>query len=638
MLNYEGAKKGLKNMVIDNWTESELDIVAAELKQRFPAKRYGNFYALEFTPNEVEEAAESVLPHHRHKSVSDYHDIRRPMFDAFTRIVQPPGKRPALSIVQGKFDAEGRITWSPQEWEAVILELDRVCPQAFAEGLKNVNIGAVRIAMEVLEIPRRRHFKQIVSFKETALKLWDALPIEVRDPSKAERQIIEFTSGPVMAPPITSKMKENPMAAALQKAFSEPQKPVAEIKAVVTTRKPNKKRVSWTRGDWLKIAREMLRQDPFGNLLTSTFPRIDLGAIKAAQRNVFTWEHHKALKNPYGVREPLLEAFATLKQEIQDRAASGTTDEQENPAPSSTEIPMSPADTAKQNRIKSLMKANAARAKLSPEERRATAIKGHATRLANKAKNAKPNEIEQPPVVSITPPTVEENPVAVAPQDTGRVFVPSSSNEMDFFGKVLNAAVPLMNVLIDEAVLRLAPSLISGLLPQLEKSLGGMLHTAIASQMPKMEAYLRRQTAPYSGPVGPVSLPASEPVLTVSNTVQNAPEQSPQLSKTELAALFPQPAQKPKKAKIALLMPMGQQREYVRSAFPEYEFMFIDHGQGIKEAGANCALFVAVEAYVTGPNQKSIKAHVPPEKLKYVPGGLSSIKRQINVWKVQQTG
>lgn len=602
MLNYEGAKKGLKNMVIDTWTEDEFDLIAAELKQRFPTKRYGNFYNLEFTSNEVEEAAESVLPQHRHKSVSDYNDIRRPMFNAFTRLAQPAGKRPKLSLVPGKVNVNGGITWSPQEWEAVILELHQVCPTGFAELLKNVNIVHVREAMQVLDISRRRQFKQIVGFKETALKLWEASPIEARDPSKVERKMVDFPSGPVSAPPVTSKTKENPMAAALQKAFSEPPKPIRKTRTPIITEPPRKKRVTWTPEEWLMIAREMLRQDPYGNLLTSTFPRIDLAAIKAAQRKIFTWEHHKALKNPTGLREPLIAAFAALKLEQPAKVQTAE-------VPVSSAVPMSPAERIKQKHLENLVLARAGLAKLSPEERSEAARKGHATRLSKKGKNARTDEVKQPPVAPVAYEAVEERPVTVAQETKETAFVPLAPNQMDFFGKVLNAAVPLMNVLIDEAVIRLAPSLISGLLPQLEKSLGGMLHTAIAAQMPKMEAYLRRQTATYSGPVGPVASVVSEPVLTVPNT-----------------------------AKIALLMPMGQQREYVRSAFPEYEFTFIDHGQGIKEAGASCALFVAVEAYVTGPNRKSIKAHVPPEKLKYVPGGLSSIKRQINVWKVQQAG
>lgn len=643
MLNHEGAKKGFKNMPTDSWTSDELDLIATELKTRFPKKAGLSFYKLEFTPDQVEEAAEAVLPQHRHKSISDYHDIRRPMFDAFTRIAQPPGKRPVLAIVPGKSDSEGRITWSPQEWEAVILELHQVCSTGFAERLRNVNIGHVRLAMEVLEIPRRRQFKQIVGFKEQALRTWDDLPIDVKDPSKAERVIVDFPSGPVMAPPLTSKTKESPMASALQKAFTEPQKPQKPI----ITEKPRKKRVSWTDEEWLMIAREMYRQDPFSNLLTSTFPRIDLAAMKAAQRKIFTWDKHKALKNSEGLREPLIAAFVALKLEIAGQKPSDAAETQVKAVTVSAEVPMSPVEITKQKRLKSLMKAHAARAKLSPEERRASTLKGHATRLAKKAKLA---EVVTKTAEEVKPvdPVVHElaqsasirPPVATAPVAQETHFVPLPASEMAFFGKVLNAATPLMNVLIDEAVSRLAPTLISGLLPQLEKSLGGMIERAVAAQMPKIVA----PAVPYSGPVGPVFQEPSNPVLTVSAAAPVVLEPQPEagykpqerLSKAQLAQYLPQPTEKAKKPKIAMLMSLGAQREQIRFSFPEYEFVFIDHGHGIKDAAKSCVLFIAVEKFINTNNKQQIKAYVSPEILKYVDGGVSAIKRQIHVWKAQQ--
>lgn len=652
MLNHEGAKKGSKNMPTDSWTPDELDLVAAELKLRFPKKGFTFYHSLEFTPDQVEEAAESVLPQHRHKSISDYHDIRRPMFDAFSRIGQPPGKRPALAIVPGNTGPGGSIKWSPQEWEAVILELHQVCPTGFDERLKNVNISHVRLAMEVLEIPRRRQFKQIVGFKEQALRTWDDLPIDVKDPSKAERAIVDFPSGPVMAPPLTSKTKQNPTAAALQKAFTEPPKPVKKAEIPVITEKPRKKRVSWTSEEWLMIAREMYRQDPFGNLLTSTFPRLDLGAMRAAQRKIFTWDNHKALKNPTGLREPLIEAFAALKLEI---ASQKPTDAAENQVKAaSAEVPMSPAEVAKQNRIKSLAKANAERAKLSPEERRASTLKGHATRLAKKAKLAgvvtevvakTPEEVKpvSPVVQELAKSSTIRPPVETAPAAQEPQFIHSPASEMAFFGKVLNAATPLMNVLIDEAVSRLAPTLISGLLPQLEKSLGGLIHAAVASQMPKMEAYLHHQAAQIPPKqivetAAQVALAPVEPEQQVWATARAEDVAKPpeRLSKAELAQYLPQPIEKAKKPKIAMLMSLGPQREQIRFSFPEYEFVFIDHGHGIKDAAKSCVLFVAVEKFVNSNNRQQIKAYVAPEILKYVDGGVSAIKRQIHVWKAQQ--
>lgn len=627
MLNLQGAKRGSENMVIDLWTPDEFSLIAKELKERFPKKGYASFYSLSFTPDQVEEAAEAVLPQHRHKSVMDYLDIRRPMFDAFTKLASPGVKAPSLSVVPGSFDVDGRIKWSIQEWEAVILELHEICPEAFANGLKTVTIFHVRQAMEVLEIPRRRQFKQIVGFREQALRIWQDLPEEIKDPSKQDRAIVDFASGPVMAPPLTSKTNQHPMAAALQKAFTEPPKQ----KIQVITEKPRKKRVSWTDEQWLQIAREMHRQDPFSNLLTSSFSRIDLAAIRAAQSKIFTWENHKALKNSDGLREPLLAAFATLKAEIEDKPTRASDEVEVKTAPADPYEGLTPA----QRRTK---KASEARQALPPERRKEIARKGAETRWKNAvaaraAARVKPEEPIQAEVVQAKPEPVQE--AKPAP------FVPLPANEMAFFGKVLNAAVPLMNVLIDEAVARLAPSLIAGLLPQLEKTLGGIVERAVADKVPKFSIPV------FTAPTATIPMDSyNQDIQNEINAAEVTPEPAQQptvnasgpLSKAELAQHLPQPKEKLKKPKIALVMPTGQQREQMRVAFPEYEFVFIDHGKGIKEAAQSCVLFVALNAYVNEANRTSIKTHVPTEKLKYVEGGISSLKRQINVWKVDQKG
>lgn len=621
MLNYGSAKKGSQNMPVDNWSDNELDLIAAELKIRHPKKGFSFYHGLEFTPEQVEEAAESVLPQHRHKSISDYLDIRRPMFNAFTRIAQPAGKHPTLSVVEGTFDSDGRIKWSAQEWEAVILELNRICPKAYEERLKNVHIGSVRLAMEILAIPRRRQFKQIVGFKEQALRTWDALPIEVRDPSKAERPIIDFESGPVMAPPVTSKTKEHPMAAALQKAFVQAEE--------VNEKKARKSPVHWKPEEWVKIAREMHRQNPHANYFISGFFTIELAAIRDAQR-VLPHDRRRGLTITAGLQQPLVEAFKTLSIEMAEE------EEAKHAAIKTANIPDAKGSKIEATRLDNAAKGRARLAAMSPEERAEVTKKSWDTRRANKAKNGKTDEIKQPPVPTVVPEAVEANPVAVAQESKGTGFIPLPAHQMDFFGKVLNAALPLMNVLVDEAVSRLAPKLIAGMLPQFEKSIGSMIERAVAAQMPKFTApAVEKQTVshtpnlPEPAVAIPVQVAASAPVQPVAQQLQP-------LTKAELAEYLPQPTEKARRPKIAMLMAAGNQREQMRSTFPEYEFIFIDHGKGIKEAAQSCVLFIAVQAYVTGPNQKSMKAHVPSEKLKYVDGGISAIKKQIYVWKATQ--
>lgn len=601
-----------------NWTADEWRLVATELKTRFP-----DWQTHDFSMTEFEEAMEAVIGQERQRTYLDFEDVRPMLFEAFDAKTTPIGKattQPEKIVRDAVISKNGAIRWSPDQWETVVLELHRLYPDVFADRLAKIGFVHAREAQKVLPKHLHREYAQLVSYRQMALKIWDHLPEDVRNPAMQVRPIIDFPSGPVMAPPKRKSDNESAIAIAVQKAFNDPQ-------VKVITQSPRKKRVSWTPDEWLLIAREMVRQDPLGNLLNSTFPRIDLGALRAAQRKIFDKDNYKALKNPTGLRDPLVAAFAALKAEIQKDQVRVLDFSVSEPAKDSdaglSKLEISRRDNAAAGRAKL--------AAMTPEERREIKDRAWATRRENKAKK-EGKTIQPAPAIAETgvaeaAPVVAAKPVAVAPAtQENHVAATAVHRETDFFGKVLNAALPLMNVLIDEAVTRLAPSLIAGMLPQLEKSMGSMLERALAEQMAKM-------VIPAAAPVAHVLFAAPLP----ADVAQDAPEQPQRLSKAEVMALLPQVVEKPKKAKIGLLMPPGAQREQIRSSFKEYDFVFIDHGLGIKEAGQSCSLFVALNAYVTAANRQKLKDHVPEANLKYVPGGgVSAIKRQINIWKAAQ--
>lgn len=580
------------------WTADEWRLVATELKSRFP-----DWQIHDFSMTEFEEAMEAVIGQERQRTYLDFEDVRPMLFEAFdakNTSISKAGSLPEKIIKDATIASNGAIRWSPDQWEMVVLELHRLYPDVFADRLVKIGFVHAREAQKILPKHLHRQYAQLVNYRQMALKIWDHLPEDVRNPAMQVRPIIDFPSGPVMAPPKRKSDNESAIAIAVQKAFNDPQ-------VKVITQSPRKKRVSWTPDEWLLIAREMVRQDPLGNLLNSTFPRIDLGALRAAQRKIFDKDNYKALKNPTGLRDPLVAAFAALKAEIQKdqvRVLDYSVAEESKPALAIEDKPIAFDRAAK---------ARAALANMTPKDRHEAARRGHETRREKKA--------------ALAEKVAEAKPVAIAAaMQENYVAATAVHRETDFFGKIMNAALPLMNVLIDEAVTRLAPSLIAGMLPQLEKSMGSMLERALAEQMAKM-------VIPAAAPVAPVLFAATLP----TEVVQDAPEQPQRLSKAEVMALLPQVVEKPKKPKIGLLMPTGAQREQIRSAYREYDFVFIDHGQGIKEAGQSCALFVALDAYVTAGNRQKLKDYIPQETLKYVNGGgISAIKRQINIWKAAQ--
>lgn len=534
------------------WTEEEWDNVALELRKRFPARKFNNYFRDVFSLEEFEDAAETVISQERQRSFDSLFEVRRPLFQAFLRINDEVKSTAQKIIPVGKTKDGGVIVWGQAEWEAVVLEFHERNPDAFSQRLAGATLAQINKAVRVLDFSRQRYFNVIEQFRGTALRTWDALPPEVRNPLLQDRPIIEFPNGPIMAPPKRKNDDTSAIATAVQKAFSE---------GIKTTsgRKPP---VHWNGTEWLLIAREMHRQDPLGNLLRSTFPRLDLGAIKAAQRKILPRERHRALKNPNGIKPQLIAAFAHLKEEIE----SGR---KENDPP--------------------------------------TAVQPTSIAVDGEREFADISATQEP--LAIRP----ANPSAAAPQ----VSIAATSTEMDFYGKLLNAAAPLLNLLVDEVAKRLAPSLIQACLPAMESAIKEVMRNAVP-------------VAVSSNPVAP----AVE--MGIQGGAYYRAEPPGPLSKQELAQYLPTPTEKPKKLKIAVLMPFGQQQKYILDAYPEYEFVFIEHGEGIEAAGRECVLFVALESYMTPTARKKIKAHVPVEKLKHTDGGISAIKRVINIWKAEK--
>jgi hypothetical protein len=319
--------------------------------------------------------------------------------------------------------------------------------------------------------------------------------------------------------------------------------------------KQRKTKVYWTSEEWLAVAREMRRQNPHLNFFASKFSIVDLGAVRAAQRAVLPLERRKIMAAQRGVQAPLVAAFKALRAELEGEL-EGDAEEVQEPAVAVT--------------------------------------------------------TDRPALQIVQPERVQEAPTPVAEIKTK---APSDIEENSFNAAVLNAAAPLVNLMVDEVVKRLLPQLSGMLIPELTKSISTMLQSSLAG-------------------ITVASVPPSGMVEVTTPVVgQAVPQVSIRPSAKEMAAMFPTPEPKPKKPMIALLGPMGKQVNDIEQTFPQYRFVFIENGHGIKEAAADCELFIVYTSHFNSANKVAVKKYVPKTKMRQIAGSLSSVKHQIHAWQ-----
>lgn len=531
-----------------DWQNEEWTLIADELKRLYPSRSNLAYYRFAYSTIEIEDAAEAVLPQHRHRAIESFESVKRPLFEAFQRML--PTSKPLLCVVPETVRTDGHIVWKPEEWEAVASEIYTLDNDAFNNSGAKIGMKIVLQAQQILAVNRRRNFKQVVGFRSQILKTWEHMQAAKHD--APEPVIVDFPSGPIMEPTKKRNDDNNALATAMHDAF----------KAVPENDKKRKQRVDWTPAEWLDIAREMRRQNPHVNFFASKFHIIDLPAIRDAQREVLELNRRRTLMGTKGLQEPLVKAFAALLEEVN----------RENSAPPVAEVVAEPV------------------AEMGTE----VGVKGIAAVAAR-------------PVSSfLAPETIAGNTLNAA---------------------LLNAAAPLLNLLVSELATRLAPSLVQMMLPELLKA----LNTAPA---PVLTPYSAFQAPLNDAPVARATLPvAIEPAAPAIG--EKVPEVAPRRpTAAEIAAYNGVTTTKEKKQRIVLLGPMGKQITDLKQAYPHYDLVFIEHGHGVKEAATDCGLFIVYTSHFNAANKASVNKYVPREKLRQVAGSLSSVKNQIQVWEV----
>jgi hypothetical protein len=192
-----------------------------------------------------------------------------------------------------------------------------------------------------------------------------------------------------------------------------------------------------------------------------------------------------------------------------------------------------------------------------------------------------------------------------------------------FNAAVLSAAAPLVNLMIDEMVKRLMPQLTDMLTGQISASIGGAVQKAL-------EAFKPASVALSAAPWAPAPVTAQAVPQGLAQIAQQPPARP---TAAQIAAFNNVTVEKTKKPKIALLGPTGRQKNDIEGTFPDYNFVFIENGHGIKEACVDCELFIVYTSHFNASNKAAVKKYLDHDKLRQVSGSMSAVKHQIHSWQ-----
>jgi hypothetical protein len=399
------------------WSNDEFDAIARELVKRYPMR---NFFAngLKVTnAQEVEDAADAVIRQERQHSISEMFQVEVFLKDAFERIAHNPSShRQGISFMSTPLKSP--IKWSPEEWELVALEMHRMLPNAFADNLQFINMKQIHQSVEVLPPHRRRAFAAKEQYTKGILAAWQMIPEGQRNPAKAETQVVDFASGPIVEPAPRSSDSQSAMASAMHEAFQRPQE-----------KKKQKTKVFWTSTEFMQLAREMYRQNPFGNFLKTHV--IDLDAVRGAQRallenGTFPPHRRRDINSVINVRDSLLDAFKRLSLELEEEAQK---------------------------------------------------MQAEVSEAMDEAEASLPNTPEIDPTPEVEPQPQVREPQQVAPAQ-GQLFV----------AKLASATAPLVNFLVKELVAAMLPDLVSAMSPAIAQAIQDGIANHVRQIAPPVQA------------------------------------------------------------------------------------------------------------------------------------------------------
>lgn len=278
------------------WSAEEWDMIARELQKRFPIRKFNNGGIEHTGEQDIEEAAEMVLPMERHHSVSDIHFARDQLRAAFGRLAANPDQIPVMTPTKDTY-----VRWTYDEWDRLALETHRRFPTTFARGLDNLRPSHINEVVMILPPERRKYFDDTTRFKHGILKAWEMIPDNLKQP-----KAVQFKTS-ITEPAHKPSDDNKAMASAIHHAF----------RAEGSGHKP---RSYWKEAQYMQLANEMIRQNPHAGFLTMQDPTHDLEAVRAAvsalvENGIWSRELYRYVSSRSPVRDGLITAFKLLRLE-----------------------------------------------------------------------------------------------------------------------------------------------------------------------------------------------------------------------------------------------------------------------------------------------------------------------------------
>jgi hypothetical protein len=235
-----------------------------------------------------------------------------------------------------------RTVWRPNEWstlcEAVIQAYpDREIRSAMQPSDMRISTKEFHeIMRQTLPEARWRTFKHADKFKYGLIKIFQNQPKQLARAAAAEQEVKKsippeetLPASPPQEAPATVTARHPPVTIEHAAADSAPGV-VPGVSAGATSSAPpgvspgaspgsRSPKVFWKPNEWLDIAREIYRLEPFAqHIKSSSLAGITLAVFKEAERNVIPMERRRpSINTTTAVRADLLKAFAIIRAEVE---------------------------------------------------------------------------------------------------------------------------------------------------------------------------------------------------------------------------------------------------------------------------------------------------------------------------------
>jgi hypothetical protein len=489
------------------------------------------------------------------------------------------------------------IKWSDNHWLTIAKmlhqqhpELDLLNPEnhPLLPGLKVTQFTEAMAAS--LPPSQHRPLNSVTVFREKLSQILKQLsddpamldhefPLQLEEPEPQEAKSFPlFLDRPIGTLPVP--------------APAEPKDADQRQMAAALTKELKKRKVFWTREEWIEVARQLHLQRPDAKLYMTLLSGLSLEELNAAQR-VLPQERRRHLGSVSQVRQQLLDAMHIVRREIEDAQQEAA---------------------AERERIEQ---------ERAEERRQQAALHAPGVNIDGPRQPAP----EAPPA-AIPVQDIPAQPPAPAAAPVASVAPATHAPYDELTMRVAAAISPFIKLIAAEFAKQIAPTVEDAVLNML--TMPGATVPVVAT-MPVVE-----QPAATVQPEQPVAametVPPAEPEQKEAGDGPDEPDWQPQWLATEhRSEHHDEDFTQPPVPKVAVLTHGGKQLQDLKDAFPHIDFVFIDRPGTLKSAVETCDKIIGLENHANQAAREILKK-VDRKRWTLLHGGITTIKRHIQTW------